>query len=365
MRVARFRICPHQERRRVIGRDAASPFAAIGVLSLGLIVPFGAGPLSGRAVAAVTATVLPPAKSVTLVRDGQPLSVQTNAATVDDLLVEQHVVRTPEDALSVDPSSALEDGETVTFRRAVPVTLVVDNVAQSVRSAAPTVGALLAERGIAFDRHDRLSAATDAVPAEDAVISVEHIDSWIERELKQISAPVKHVVTIDLPPGKTKVLKPGHPGQKELSYLVTRTDRLSEPRRGLVASRILRAPTARVVARGIGEYAAFAALAKRGFDGTLRLASAAMSMIATAYTANCSGCSGITATGRPAGHGLVAVDPSVIPLGTKLYIPGYGHALAADTGGAIHGNRIDLGFDSDADAFRFGRRSVQVYVLHQ
>ena len=72
---------------------------------------------------------------------------------------------------------------------------------------------------------------------------------------------------------------------------------------------------------------------------------------------------GMTAIGRPAGHGIVAVDPSVIPLGTRLYIPGYGFAIAGDTGGAIHGNRIDLGFNSYADAIRFGRREVTVYRL--
>jgi 3D (Asp-Asp-Asp) domain-containing protein len=87
-------------------------------------------------------------------------------------------------------------------------------------------------------------------------------------------------------------------------------------------------------------------------------------MVATAYTANCDGCSGVTASGQHAGHGIVAVDPRVIPLGSHLYIPGYGHAVAGDTGGAIRGNRVDLGFNSDADAMQFGRRPVTVYVLH-
>ena len=88
-----------------------------------------------------------------------------------------------------------------------------------------------------------------------------------------------------------------------------------------------------------------------------------MQMVATAYTPCCSGCSGITATGRPAGHGIVAVDPRVIPLGTRLYIPGYGYAIAGDTGGAIVGYRIDLGYTSNRDALHFGRRAVTVYRL--
>ncbi len=88
-----------------------------------------------------------------------------------------------------------------------------------------------------------------------------------------------------------------------------------------------------------------------------------MRLMATAYIPSCDGCSGITKTGMPAGHGVVAVDPRVIPLGTKLYVPGYGHALAGDTGGDIQGRRIDLGFDSLGAAQRFGRREIVVYVL--
>lgn len=72
---------------------------------------------------------------------------------------------------------------------------------------------------------------------------------------------------------------------------------------------------------------------------------------------------GYTATGLRAGHGVVAVDPQVIPLGTALYIPGYGLAVAADVGSSIKGNRIDLCFDTYEEALFFGRRQVEVYVL--
>jgi 3D (Asp-Asp-Asp) domain-containing protein len=131
----------------------------------------------------------------------------------------------------------------------------------------------------------------------------------------------------------------------------------------LLAARVLRFPRAKVIAEGVGDYSALAGVARRGMTGTVHLADAALRMMATAYTADCSGCSGVTASGRPAGHGIVAVDPRYIPLGTRLYIPGYGHALAGDTGSAIRGNRIDLGFESHRDALRFGRRSIVVYVF--
>ena len=88
-----------------------------------------------------------------------------------------------------------------------------------------------------------------------------------------------------------------------------------------------------------------------------------MSMEATAYLPADGGGSGITAIGVPATYGVVAVDPGVIPLGTRLYIPGYGEALAADTGGAINGYKIDLCMESYSQAMQFGRRNVTVYVL--
>ncbi len=91
-------------------------------------------------------------------------------------------------------------------------------------------------------------------------------------------------------------------------------------------------------------------------------------MIATAYHAfgkggnDISG-NGITAIGLRARKGIVAVDPKVIPLGTKLYIPGYGEALAADTGGRIKGSRIDLCFESLEECFRFGIRKIKIYLV--
>jgi 3D (Asp-Asp-Asp) domain-containing protein len=71
---------------------------------------------------------------------------------------------------------------------------------------------------------------------------------------------------------------------------------------------------------------------------------------------------GRTATGIPTAPGVVAVDPSVIPLGTRMSIPGYGDAIAADTGSAVHGNVIDLWFASTAEAMRWGRRTVTITI---
>ncbi len=88
----------------------------------------------------------------------------------------------------------------------------------------------------------------------------------------------------------------------------------------------------------------------------------------TAYTASCSGCSGTTATGvnlhsNPNAK-VIAVDPNVIPLGSKVYVEGYGYAVASDTGGAIKGSKIDVFFPSKADAYRWGRKTVKIKILN-
>ena len=101
-------------------------------------------------------------------------------------------------------------------------------------------------------------------------------------------------------------------------------------------------------------------------------------MVATAYEAGFQSTGkrpgdkgyGITASGARAKRGTVAVDPRVIPLGTKLYIksvtpgmPDYGFAIAQDTGGAIKGMRVDLFMDTVWECMQFGRRPVMVYIL--
>jgi 3D (Asp-Asp-Asp) domain-containing protein len=86
-------------------------------------------------------------------------------------------------------------------------------------------------------------------------------------------------------------------------------------------------------------------------------------MIATAYTSQDAGNGNWTARGNELRRGLAAVDPRVIPLGTRLFISGYGYAIADDIGGAIKGNKIDLAFDNRDEAFQFGVQRVTVYIL--
>lgn len=89
----------------------------------------------------------------------------------------------------------------------------------------------------------------------------------------------------------------------------------------------------------------------------------AIYVFATAYSAYDPGNGPYTASGTPVRHGVIAVDPSFIPIGTRVYIPGYGEAIAEDTGGAIVGNIIDVAFDTHEEAIEFGHQELEIYII--
>ncbi len=84
---------------------------------------------------------------------------------------------------------------------------------------------------------------------------------------------------------------------------------------------------------------------------------------ATAYSRFDPGLSNHTASGTLVRKGVIAVDPTVIPLGTRVFIPGYGEAIAEDVGSAIRGNKIDLAFDTSEEAIMFGRKNIEIFIL--
>jgi len=185
--------------------------------------------------------------------------------------------------------------------------------------------------------------------------------TWERVEHRAIAPKTVLRLTLGVTPGHLKVIDRGSSGILEVRVRYAQRDG-GAVHRYLLASAVVRPAKSRVIAEGIGG-TPLASFEERGVAGMALMARNAMEMLATGYTADCSGCDGMTAIGRRAGHGIVAVDPRVIPLGTHLFIPGYGMAVAGDTGGDIVGRRIDLGFDSWRDAMLFGRRDVKVYRL--
>ncbi|HTX59765.1 MAG TPA: 3D domain-containing protein [Verrucomicrobiae bacterium] len=345
----------------MIGRGPlrASHVLAIGVLCAGFVC---AGSFTHPSTAAAASESVVTRHMVTFESNGTITQLATDANTVGDFLRERAIVVGPKDYLYPSADVPLSDGLVITYRAAVPVT--IESAAQHVDavSSAPDVGALLEEQNVRLGANDVVQPElSDRLP-EDGIVRITRVVVWQRHERRAIAEPIEHRLDFAIAPGESKVVAKGSPGERNVTVRFTQRDN-GKIVAAIVASHVIRKPRPRIVAEGVDEYQAFEQIGSRGLERTAYMAATAMQMIATAYTADCYGCSGITASGRPAGHGIVAVDPSVIPLGTRLYIPGYGFAVAGDTGGAIRGARIDLGFNSQRDAMLFGRREVTVYRL--
>ncbi|MEQ1823047.1 MAG: 3D domain-containing protein [Fimbriimonadaceae bacterium] len=176
-----------------------------------------------------------------------------------------------------------------------------------------------------------------------------------------IKLPFKTTVktTTDLKPGEKVVKVKGAHGKVDTTYLVTLRDGKVVSKKPLFSSRVEPIHALTLVGPRVRS-----SIASRG--GYERNRGEVLTMVATGYDTSqqtIPGGTGRTATGIPAEHGVCAVDPRVIKLGTRVYIEGYGEAICADTGGAIKGMRIDLCFDSRREALAWGRRTVKVHIL--
>jgi 3D (Asp-Asp-Asp) domain-containing protein len=340
--------------------NRAYHLSAVALLTVGLV---SAGFVTHPASAVAAALdVHPVTHAVLFQSNGTQTEHVTSAPTVGAFLTERGIVPGPHDYVHPAAGTPLTDNLIVEYSPAVPVRLVTPAGTRTIVTTAQDVGALLEEQNIQLRNHDvvRPSLADPIVPY--STVRIARIVKWVSTEKHRIAQRTIHEIDFSLPPGKVKIVRHGSPGVALTMVDYTQTNGQLSKR--VLSTRVVRKPQTRVVAEGVGTRNAIAQFARHGLEKTSYIASGALSMVATAYTAGCGGCSGYTASGYHAGRGIVAVDPSVIPLGTRLYIPGYGFAIAGDTGGAIHGKRIDLGFDSLSDALAFGRRAVKVYTLH-
>jgi 3D (Asp-Asp-Asp) domain-containing protein len=163
--------------------------------------------------------------------------------------------------------------------------------------------------------------------------------------------------TTQLRSGASRVIQNGVNGEKEVVFKVTTRPDGVELHREKISEKVVKKPVNEIVQEGQR-----ATLPSRGYFSGRRT----LTMIPTTYDPyNCGGDGrGLTRTGLKARYGVVAVDPRFIPLGTRLYVEGYGYAIAADTGGAIKGNRIDLCVDSKHQAKGITSfKPVRVYII--
>lgn len=156
--------------------------------------------------------------------------------------------------------------------------------------------------------------------------------------------------------GEEKVLEEGEDGKKTKIVKITSTKDGEEYNREIISVETIPAKDKKILR---GTKIVWKTL--QTADGEIRYWKK-MRVYATHYDQHCLGCNEWTAIGMRAGKGVIAVDPKVIPLRSKVYIPGYGVAIAGDTGGAIKGNIIDLGFD-DARTAGWYAHFVDIYLL--
>jgi len=236
----------------------------------------------------------------------------------------------------------------------VAVTLCADGKVTPLLTDAETVGQLLLELDIVLGEYDRSAPPPDATLVDGAQVEVTRVTVEITERVRVVQPPL--IARYDRRVGPTVILHPGSPGKIWERVRTWRKDGHVTSEGVVEKKTLVRAIPQRIV-RGPRS------LASRGSVRTRRT----LSMVATAYDPGPASCgrhaSGWTAIGMKAGKGVVAVDPRVIPLGSKLYIDGYGAAIAGDVGRAIKGHRIDLGFDTRREALRWGRRRVTVHVL--
>ncbi|MCM3694202.1 G5 and 3D domain-containing protein [Neobacillus niacini] len=298
------------------------------------------------------------AKQVKIVQDNEKKTIWTTAGTVAELLKEQKIVLNEQDEISPKPQETINSKMDIRIKLALHLTLVDGGKEQQVWSTSATVADFLTQQGIKLNEFDRVEPSLSETVKRDGVINVIRV----EKVTDVVEEPVHFAVITkkdeSLEKGKQVTVKDGRQGLISREYEVI-LENGKEVSRKLISEQSLREKLDKVVAVGTKE---LDIQVSRGAEtGT------EFYVNTTAYTAYCNGCSGVTATGFDLRNNpnakIIAVDPRVIPLGTKVYVEGYGYAVASDTGGAIKGHKIDVFFPTKAEAFRWGVRKVKIKIL--
>lgn len=335
------------------------------------------------------------AKQVAIEIDQDDMSVWTTKETVGDVLDEVGIELTEHDKVSPELSTKLGSNNDVSVEKAYEFTLIDEGKESKHWTTSTTVADFLSAENIQMNEFDRL----EEVDKEDfvkpnSVVQIVRVEKVTDVVEESANFAVETRNDKDLLKGREKIVQQGEKGKLSREYEIVKEDG-KEVSRTLKEEKTIKEPTKKIVAVGTKVMVASAetssvsnskaapkAVATKSAPQTKSKASVGVSrnnsaapsggkefyVSATAYTAKCNGCSGITATGIDLRGNpnlkVIAVDPSVIPLGSKVWVEGYGHAIAGDTGGAIKGNKIDLHFPTKEAAYQFGSRKVKIKVIN-
>ena len=307
-------------------------------------------------------------KNVEVVSGDVTFNVQTNASTTEELASSISYAigegNSIVDSVTLTTAS-LVDGGSYEVKEAFSVNILADYATYPVMIAGGTVGDAINLSGVTLDENDFVRPSLETFVYAGMNIEVVRVAKTQSSETVSIPYEVEYRINKELNPGEEILVKEGREGEKIVDTIITFHNGQEVSRETKV--RVLRNPRNKVVecgvwnVRGDNHNAADAVGTINGYAY-----SKVISATATAYCDK-----GKTASGIQSKVGVVAVDPRVIPLGTRLYIEStdgswvYGVCLAGDTGGLIKGNRVDLFYDTYNECIQFGRRSCNIYVLSE
>lgn len=305
------------------------------------------------------------AKTVLLEQGGVRTSLSSHAMTVGEAVLEAGVKLYRADRISPDPATPLTSGMHISLDRSVPVSIQVDGHVLRTRTHRTRVGEVLADLGVTINGQDYTLPALDAPLDEGSetgtTIQVYRISEAVIVEQSPVPFESEWQPDPDSEIDTQSLLQEGEPGVLERRIRL-RYENGQVVERRVEGESLILAPKNRVM--GYGTKIIIRTLqTEAGPVDYWRV----VRMLATSYSASTAGVSasssyyGRTATGGQMGDGIVAVDPNVISLRSQVYVPGYGIGYAGDTGGAIKGKRIDLGY-SDGN-LKLWHRWVDVYLL--
>ena len=304
---------------------------------------------------------------VTIRHDGVQIQVNTVVGTVKDALEQSGVEIGNYDSVTPGLDERLTDNMHIVIQRAMTVNVYDADVLTTYHTVAKTVAQLLNEIGCTPNEYDEVSASLEDAVTNGMNLRIDRVVHETQQHTEEIAFETVYQNTSSLYKGVQQVSVAGSAGQRLITETVVYKNG-AETDRYVVSDEVTSQPVDQVVMCGTKSVSYVVSASVVGAsagaldlsDGSQISYSQVISGTATAYTYTGHN----TATGTAPGYGTVAVDPSVIPLGTRMYIPGYGYCVARDTGGAIKGTRIDLFFETYAQAIGWGRRSVTIYILN-
>lgn len=293
--------------------------------------------------------------TVTFSNSSESWNVTLKARTVNDVLTFLGINLGEGDVVVPSKFSVVSDGDKVTYFKAGTATLSADGMNLTVKTSNKTVGELLAEKNIVLKQGDTVTPSADKIAKNGDKIVVLRYSSKTVTKTETIA--FKTIVKNDssLAAGQTKVEQSGKNGSQEVTYKIEYLGS-KETSKKVTEKKVIKKATDKIVIKGT----------KSG--GTVSVSAGALNY-SRKYTGTASAYyeapGSMTASGLTVGVGRVGVDPSIIPYGTRLYITGYGYAVAADTGYGVTGmgRLVDLYMSSEAACNQWGLRTVTVYVL--